>query len=571
MQPRVRWELKALSPPVAVGDAARSFAIPPAGLTLGRDPASGVAIDGARFPSVSGVHARIAFGADGGPTVEDLGSRHGTLVNGHPVARASLKNGSVLELGAGGPRFVVVALGDLARTAAFPRPTLPRAASELSLGQTAFLSLKKALGIDREAVEHLVTSSRKQSTRTLALVALLILVAVAAGFRVVRERGRAELEQLRRENRELRANLEQRLAANRELAEELQSRISAEERAQATERAEFNAFVEGLRSERAALEERFARFESEGTVSASEFGRLRTELDDAARRLALFDPVQLSEATLSEIGRVRSTVCMVEAVLWWRERETGAALFVAVDEKGTVVLNLEGRGAAFAQKSTGSGFCVSAAGWIVTNAHVVESAEEIESFVIEDIVLEPHVELRVTFSGEETRHAATLWDVAHDERDDLALIKVEPFEGLAHLSDFRIDVPRPSEGSEVFLLGFPLGTHALQEGDKVIASTFKGILSRFVDPYFQVDAGVHPGNSGGPVVDAFGRVLGVVTAGQRTPDDGIAYTIGYAIPIDRLGRIWPPASEPRAWPLEPAPPSDPGPDQRAVEDRDRPR
>lgn len=124
------------------------------------------------------------------------------------------------------------------------------------------------------------------------------------------------------------------------------------------------------------------------------------------------------------------------------------------------------------------------------------------------------------------------------------MIKIEPFDGMPHLARFDVDEASPSPGSEVYLFGFPLGMHALQEGERVIASTFKGILSRVVDPYLQVDAGVHPGNSGGPVTDAAGRVVGVVTAGQRLPEGDLVFTIGYAIPIERVAKIWPPRDAP---------------------------
>jgi S1-C subfamily serine protease len=95
------------------------------------------------------------------------------------------------------------------------------------------------------------------------------------------------------------------------------------------------------------------------------------------------------------------------------------------------------------------------------------------------------------------------------------------------------------------LLGFPLGNFALQEGRTVIASTFRGILSRIVDGSLQVDAGVHPGNSGGPITDPLGRVIGIVSSVQATPEQTAVYTIGYGIPIAEASSIWPP-TDPQA-------------------------
>lgn len=544
MQRRLRWELKPLPP--LLTDTGGSYPIGPEGLVIGRDPECSIVVDGERFPSVSGLHARISWVDKGLPearlSLEDLGSSNGTLLNGHRVDKAALAKGSVIEIGPGGPRLVVVGIDELAETRAVSRDAAIDSASR-SLGATAMRSVKRALGIERHAIEELVATSQRRSARAIGLVALAIVAIVALVLWQFRVQERQEIERLRAENEALRENLELKLAKNQALADELRLRIAAAGEESSAARAEFDAFLGGLLLERTALEQRFDRLESEGFSSASERATLRGQLDETSRRLALFDPVTLNESTLLEVGRVRSSVCLIEASLTWREESTQTTLFLDSDQRGRVLLNLEGRGEPFAQESTGSGFCVSPEGWIVTNAHVAEADEEITPLEIEDFVLVPHVELHVVFSGDETRRKAVLWDVAYDDRDDLALIKIEPFEGLAYLDDFSLDVPRPTEGSAVFLLGFPLGTHALQEGDKVIASTFKGILSRFVDPYLQVDAGVHPGNSGGPISDAQGRVLGIVTAGQRTPDDGIAYTIGYAIPIDRLSRIWPPAPE----------------------------
>ena len=138
------------------------------------------------------------------------------------------------------------------------------------------------------------------------------------------------------------------------------------------------------------------------------------------------------------------------------------------------------------------------------------------------------------------RHAATIEGFANTDKEDLALIRIEPFEGMPHLADFSLETPLPARGSEVFLIGFPLGTEALQEGDTVLASTFRGIVSRSVDYYLQVDAAVHPGASGGPVIDGQGRVLGVVTGMQVVDTFSSSSAIGYVIPVAEVGKLWPP-------------------------------
>ena len=82
-----------------------------------------------------------------------------------------------------------------------------------------------------------------------------------------------------------------------------------------------------------------------------------------------------------------------------------------------------------------------------------------------------------------------------------------------------------------------------KDDENVVGSAFRGILSRLVGTWLQVDAAVHPGNSGGPLTDREGRVVGVVTAVQRTPDGQITPSMGYVIPIRALDKIWPPKTK----------------------------
>jgi S1-C subfamily serine protease len=82
---------------------------------------------------------------------------------------------------------------------------------------------------------------------------------------------------------------------------------------------------------------------------------------------------------------------------------------------------------------------------------------------------------------------------------------------------------------------------AIQQGKTVFASTFRGIVSRYVRDRLQVDAAVHPGASGGPLIDSDGKVLGVVVAMQRTDDrGGTSSAMGYIIPVSEVAAIWPP-------------------------------
>jgi serine protease Do len=158
------------------------------------------------------------------------------------------------------------------------------------------------------------------------------------------------------------------------------------------------------------------------------------------------------------------------------------------------------------QMSAGSGFFVSADGYIFTNNHVVDNAEEIK------VVLKDGKELKATVVG-------------RDEGTDLAVIKVEghdyPF------VDFE-NTAKPRVGDWVLAVGnpFSLGNTATAG---IVSAYNRDIGENFVD-YIQIDAPINRGNSGGPTFDTYGRVIGVNTA-IFSPSGG-SVGIGFDIPAD---------------------------------------
>ena len=153
----------------------------------------------------------------------------------------------------------------------------------------------------------------------------------------------------------------------------------------------------------------------------------------------------------------------------------------------------------------GSGFLISADGFIVTNNHVVENAEEI------NVKLSDGRELKAKLIG-------------RDEGTDLAVIKVEgdafPFVSFEEAATPRV-------GDWVIAVGNPFGLGGTATAGIVSA------MSRDIDPagyneYLQIDAAINRGNSGGPTFDIYGRVIGVNTA-IFSPTGG-SVGIGFAIP-----------------------------------------
>ena len=212
------------------------------------------------------------------------------------------------------------------------------------------------------------------------------------------------------------------------------------------------------------------------------------------------------------------------------------------DEYGFADFNFDGLGEPLSKEASGSGFCLNSEGYLLTNAHVVfkEEKEDVSfSILADEMNFESMLEITVTFSGESLKREAVLVDWVRDGDQDLALLKIDPFVGMSTIGKMLLDSPEPTGGTEVFCIGFPLGRSVMQQGETVIASTFRGIVSRKVRSYLQVDAAIHPGASGGPVIDGAGSVVGVVTAIHPVDREGKASAIGYIIPIAEAAVLWP--------------------------------
>lgn len=179
----------------------------------------------------------------------------------------------------------------------------------------------------------------------------------------------------------------------------------------------------------------------------------------------------------------------------------------------------EGEGGRFESPSTGSGFVVDGAGHVLTNHHVIDAADEIF----------------VRFGGERREYRATLQGT--DPNTDLALLFIDPAGRALPVLEFA-DSEAVAVGSWAVAVGNPFGNlessltvgvvSAKGRGDLVIG----GLTPRFQD-FIQTDASINFGNSGGPLVDVQGRVIGVNTA-INSRGQGI----GFAVPSNLVRRIY---------------------------------
>jgi serine protease Do len=160
------------------------------------------------------------------------------------------------------------------------------------------------------------------------------------------------------------------------------------------------------------------------------------------------------------------------------------------------------------QQSSGSGFFISADGYIVTNNHVVENAETIK------VVLKDETELEAEIVG-------------RDEATDLAVLRVKNRRGPFPFVSFE-NAGKPRVGDWVITLGNPFGLGGTATAG-IVSAYGRDIGETFVD-YIQIDAPINRGNSGGPTFDIYGRVIGVNTA-IFSPSGG-SVGIGFAIPSE---------------------------------------
>lgn len=166
------------------------------------------------------------------------------------------------------------------------------------------------------------------------------------------------------------------------------------------------------------------------------------------------------------------------------------------------------------QKSLGSGFFVSADGYIVTNNHVVSGADAI------------HVTMDDR-SGKTKNFKATL--IGSDEETDLALLKVDGQNNLPYLVFGNSD--NLKVGEWLMAIGNPFGLdHTVTAG--ILSAKGRNIRSGPFDNFLQTDASINPGNSGGPLLNMNGEVVGINTAIIASGQG-----IGFAIPSNMAAKI----------------------------------
>ena len=170
-------------------------------------------------------------------------------------------------------------------------------------------------------------------------------------------------------------------------------------------------------------------------------------------------------------------------------------------------------------ESTGSGFVIDDDGHVLTNAHVIDHATSVS----------------VTLSGTQTVQASI---VGKDESTDLALLRIDP-EGI-DLRPLELGTSKTLQvGDPTVAIGNPFGF------DRTLTTGVVSALQRritapdnyTIEDVIQTDAALNPGNSGGPLIDAGGRVIGINSQIATGGGGNGSVGIGFAVPIDTAKEV----------------------------------
>ena len=181
------------------------------------------------------------------------------------------------------------------------------------------------------------------------------------------------------------------------------------------------------------------------------------------------------------------------------------AVASTVQQAGPSVLHIQALAGKKGQGGSGSGFLISPDGFVMTNSHVVHGAAQVRA---------------QTPDGRESRAEI----IGDDPDTDLAVLRID-LPDLHHLA--FADSGKITVGQIAIAIGNPLGlANTVTAGIvSALGRTFPSRTGRLIDNVLQTDAALNPGNSGGPLLDTRGRVIGVNTA-VIPAAQGISFAIG---------------------------------------------
>ena len=454
--------------------------------TLGRHPSSDLPFDPEGDLDVSARHTAV-FRQGGGFVVRDLGSTNGTWVNGVRIrSDRALESGDRIQLGPRGPeiRFEVIEIEERPQAMAAAEPDHPATIPANTP------SRQRAPGQEQSQTDlkiRLEVARQTDQLRRRLFGALFAAAAVVVG-----------------------------------LAGWLVWHTMQERLALATERDRILSQVDSLQSVLATTADRASGLRQALDSARQEALRLRETV--ATKNVNAAGLAALDSQVAQTITRHTSLLRAARLEVSELTRVNGPAVVMVFAELA------DGRrvsATGFVARTRGD------TGWIVTSRHAVTDAQRL-----------PPEKLGVAFNGSGTTYRARFL-AAHDSAD-VAVLRIV-IGRMPRVQGVGGDTP-PEAGDPVALIGFPLGLDLPMGGDwrqvGLKATTITGTVSRILPDLVQIDGYGTAGASGSPVFDASGRVIAVLSGGEKESNGRIVYAVPARAAMAILDRVAPGADRP---------------------------
>jgi S1-C subfamily serine protease/pSer/pThr/pTyr-binding forkhead associated (FHA) protein len=452
-------------------------------IAIGRHPASDLRFDPDNELDVSARHAAIL--QEGGRwIVRDLGSRNGTLVNGHKISgEVKLDDTDQLQFGPQGPKVEFRLVADSAPDQAMPpvpqgQPAAPRPSVERAPGAAGAPRATSARGSTTQRIQAEVKRQTK-ALRGLTL-ALFAVLAVVVGAFVWQNRRQETLRA--QQARAMQARIDSVLATSEAAVRSLKGQVAGLADALRRSQTEVKQLSNQLASARAA-------------GNAQQVQTLSAQLDDATETLH-------NQQVAAQVNY---------SALYEANQRAVGIIYVDFGPDGVF---------------TGTAFAVTRDGVMITNRHVVAGADGTR-----------HARrIGVKFADSNQNFPARLLAVSTDKDADVAVVKVDIAGGNPAVQPLDPNATvRP--GDPVAIIGFPLGVDLPTDvrGGRAVARTSltAGTVSKVLSTLVQVDGYGAEGSSGSPIFDEDGNVVAVLYGGQP----GTGGRIVFGVPIAYAARL----------------------------------
>jgi S1-C subfamily serine protease len=450
-------------------------------IALGRHPASDLRFDAEKELDVSGRHAAILKQGERW-FVRDLGSKNGTLVNGHTITGdVKLDDTDQVQLGSHGPKVEVRLVPESVPDSAMAAPPSGQSATIRPSVESDPATLAPPPRTPGRTTQQIKAEVKRQTKtlRVLSGVMFGVLLVVVGAFFAESKREEG-LHQ--RAARIMQARIDSVLAASDAAVRSLKGQVAGLAEALRRSQSEVERLSGALASARAA-------------GNAQQVQALSAQLNDAAETL-----------------RNQQVAAQVDY----------STLFDANQSAVAIIYVDFGPGQVF----TGTAFAITKDGVMITNRHVVAGS---------DGTKRPN-RIGIKFADSNQNFPARLLAVSPDENADIAVVKVDIAGGNPTVKSLDLDAAVRA-GDPVAIIGFPLGPDLPMDrrAGKSVARTSltAGTVSKVLTDLVQVDGYGAEGSSGSPIFDQDGDVVAVLYGGQP----GTGGRIVFAVPASYAARL----------------------------------